>query len=254
MLMTVISIVALILTLIAMALSIGQSIVAKRQTNHLKSIHDSLSTRYIGRFPSYLHDILKILETAKKEITIVCDVPSFGAFSDPNSWLEYRHILDKKIAEGVDVSLIVLNKEKRRTIYHEQFGNLKTNWEEWVDASITNLLKKPVFKKFKTEEEVKKISWDTFINLMIEHDDKTLNSYFDGAKNISELSADLAMYFWAVDSDCAVFAIPKFSVSGQTFVTSAFITSDHRLINSLLALKESFYEREVAINSSKGKQ
>lgn len=44
-------------------------------------IRNSLPTRYIGDFPSFLEGVVKLIGSAKQEIFIVCDVLYFGYFS-----------------------------------------------------------------------------------------------------------------------------------------------------------------------------
>lgn len=243
--------IVLSLAIIAMLLSILQLIKSNKQMVGIKNIHESVSTRFIGQFPIYMHEIVEILKDAKREIKIVCDIPAFGAISDTNNWIEYRQLLDRKNEQGLEVDLTFLNKERREKIYYEQFIDAKINLEDWKSREKSQLLGKPPFRKFKNLNEIEKISWDEFVNCLRDYDEYVLNAYFNSFDKITELNFDITIYFWIVDGVKAVFAIPKFSIKDNEFVTSGFITQDSRLINSLLSLKESYYERIIQDKQSK---
>src|SRR5208282_3327803 len=57
-----------------------------RWSEHLLKMEDlarSMSTRYVGEFPTYLNDILELVGKAKHDLRILSDCADHGAFSNP---------------------------------------------------------------------------------------------------------------------------------------------------------------------------
>ncbi len=231
--------IALIITVIALGLALWQLKSAHVQVLKLDEIQKALSTRYLDEFPAYLPHIIEIISNAKKEVTIVCDVPAFAGFIDSANWLHYRQIIERKIHEGVTIDLICYNGNKRCQIHSEQFAQARENWNHWIkDPKIFSKLE-TFLRNSVSEKNIDNLTYQDFED-MIENLHKSAIQYsFSGAR-IYEVEIDLTNYFWIVDKNKALFAIPTYSKPKHGFLTYGFVTSDPRFISALISLKERY--------------
>lgn len=231
------NIIAFLFTTIALVIAGWQFYQARKQTNELSEIKDSLSTRFIDRFPDYLIKINDLLNEAKNSIEIVCDVPGFGHFSQPDNWFEYLEIIRKKKHQGLNINITFHNREIRQKFRKEQFAQASGGkWNDWkLNPEIKPKMEK-FLKKSNIEISVDKIEFSEFINLLESSENEIINHDFKGL-SITEVKSNIAIYFWIIDGRKAIFAIPSFSKEYPGFLTYGFITSDPRLISTFHALK-----------------
>ena len=67
----------------------------RKITQTLKDIHDAASTRFLGRFPDYLSEINRVMDTAKddEEVIVFEDVLYYGFLSEPGEFKRLNHTL-----------------------------------------------------------------------------------------------------------------------------------------------------------------
>src|SRR5207248_7762391 len=100
-------IISLVLAVVALAIGVYHLVEIRRASK-------SLSTRYIGKFPFFLPQIVEVLASASHDIVIFCDFPGYGDFSDPPNALEYRQVIEKQMQRGVAVELTCMSEENRK--------------------------------------------------------------------------------------------------------------------------------------------
>lgn len=122
---------ALVIT--ALGLSIWQVLAARRQTKDLAVVTESLSTRYLGSFPTYVQELTSLLQRVERELLILSTLHSHGAFSDPDGWLSIKHAIEAALGptRHVRVSCVFGNAEQRRNLLNDQFKADLTDWPIW---------------------------------------------------------------------------------------------------------------------------
>lgn len=107
----VIEITALLLAIVAIVFAWIQYKDAKKLVKDLLEVEGALSTRFLGKFPSYMSDLEAMIKRANYSLTIFCDFPAYGAFSDSRSFLEFKHALESKYNSNPDfvINLVCLD-------------------------------------------------------------------------------------------------------------------------------------------------
>lgn len=219
------------------------------QTKRLEDIWSSLSTQYLGVFPNYLDDIVKLLEGAHKSIIIFCDYPAYGCYSDPDQWLKYKQTIERKIQDEIDVRLTCMNAERRRQYHRDQFKSIEQDWKEFIFTEPNHDLLKRFYQRYRNaldspNKKIEELSFDDFEKLMAEANQSMLNEVFADAKEPPvELGVDMPLYFWLVDGAHAVFAIPSLS---DEATEHGFKTGEAKLITAFLDMRSRYLGREAA--------
>jgi hypothetical protein len=205
---------------------------AQALTKSLTDIHASLTTRYEGQFPKFLPKIVRLLESAKESIVIVCDFPGYGAFTDPDVFLDYRQTIERKIQNDVAVSVTCYNEYQRRKFFDEGFSDTRA-WDKWIATpdSVQSLAK--YLKKTGRTQQAQSITQVQLADLLEEQDQKILGDHFRGAE-VHEIGTLLPLYFWLVDGRSAFFV---FSVRSEHAFEHGFATTDKTLITAFLELR-----------------
>jgi hypothetical protein len=205
---------------------------AQALAKSLTDIHTSLTTRYEGQFPKFLPKIVRLLETARESIVIVCDFPGYGAFTDPEVFLDYRQTIERKIQNDVAVSITCYNEFQRRKFFDEGFSEARA-WDKWIQApdNVQSLAK--YLKKSGRAEQAQSITQLQLADLLEEEDRKLLRDHFRGAQ-VHEIGTLLPLYFWLVDGRSAFFV---FSVRSEHAFEHGFATTDKTLITAFLELR-----------------
>ncbi|MGD2087063.1 MAG: hypothetical protein PVH61_12850 [Candidatus Aminicenantes bacterium] len=228
---TILSIIALSLTIAALSLSIWQLFKARAQTVKLDNISESLSTRFIGPFPDYINEINRILANARSKVSIACDVPSFVAFSDPDAWFTYQKNIEKKIRAGINMEITFLDKDLRKKTYRDQFKQARLFFSKWVQSDNIQDRMRAYIRCHPTAKEEPQC-YEDFERSLEENDDDLILRFFSHT-SLVETGIPLFNYFWIVDNIQAVFAIPTAVEPKGGFVTHGFYTEDPRLIAAL---------------------
>lgn len=223
-----------IATAAGLLFAIVQTWQAKAHANALSEIHKSLTTRYIGQFPDFCRNIVDVIGRAKSSIVIMCDFPGYAAFSAPSTFLAYRQILERKLHEGVKVSLTCYDSQRRREFFDEGFRGART-WEAWRQENLAHL--REYLRHEGREKELETLTQSKLGDLLEEEDRRILTSYLRGAE-IREMGAHLPVYCWLVDGMEAIFV---FSVRSEQAFEHGFATTDARLITALLDLRNRYH-------------
>ncbi|MGZ5445138.1 MAG: hypothetical protein ACXW5U_15900 [Thermoanaerobaculia bacterium] len=199
--------------------------------SELANVQLALSTRYLGKFPRFLRNIVDEISGAAESVVIFCDFPAYGCFSDPRVALEYRQVLERKAADGLRIELTCLDAALRRRYEREQFT--EDTWQRWQsDARATSRIAE--FLRKRRAADGSDLSLETFMKELEGIDESYLRDVFAG--HVREMSVDIPMYFWIVDGRSAIFAISAMSDT-DGWEEYGFITADHALIQALQEMR-----------------
>src|SRR5438067_76136 len=199
---------SLVLAILAMIVALWHVMGIHRAAKRLEDVQRSLSTRYVGQFPEFFPEIVSLLNSAKREITIFCDFPAYCSFSDPHTFLDYQHTLERKAQqEEVRIIFTCLGPDHRVRAVNDQFFQAGQEWEAWK----TNLGIRDRLSHFLSKHRgppVDKLTKEQFFETLERLEKRTLEETFANA-TIRELDTYIPLYFWLVDGMKAVFAIPS---------------------------------------------
>ena len=216
-----------ILNLVALALAVWQMRQARSQTDDLKEIRASLSTRYLGEFPVYLSEIAGVVEEARGRLDIVCDVPAYGCLSDPRGWRLYCNALQRGHSAGVRVTLICLDKPQLRELWRRQFAKTHDDWDGWKASKAANL--SALLRTAGDNRSVAEISFQDFLGILELVNERMLTESFAGA-TIKRVATAIPVCSWIADSTRTVFTMTTYT---DEAIEHAFRTVDGKFIAAL---------------------
>lgn len=234
--MDIFSLFTWIATVVALMLSVWQLWAARAQTKQLVEIHRSVSTRYIGTFPSYLPEIAATVQDAKDELIIFCDFPAYGCFSDPSGWLRYRHAIERQLLEKkVRVDLICLSDIARHKMAEKYYDQSWLDQKRISDSKFVEKIAR-YLKVCGVNDNPNTITSLTLTKHLETDDTEALLRTFRGA-HITQVAEYVPLYFWISDRKQAIFAFPGFA---DLSIEHGFATTDTKLLNAFLEVKERY--------------
>ena len=224
------------LAILGFALAIWQTREAIRQNRqtieqakHLDVIRESLSTRYLEQFPHFVPRVVEVIQSAERNLLIVCDYPCYALFSSYSMWLSYEAAIKQAANRGVIVSISCLTADRRREVLREQFGITACTSDKWKsDTGVQGLLK-AFLRREAPDGDVANIRFSEFEELLEAAHTITMKHSFRGVQ-LKEVASVLPIYFWIADDVQAVFSIPSWTNHDRE---QGFITSDNKLILAL---------------------
>lgn len=224
-----------LLTVAALLFSLYQVLQARKHALHLGEIKNSLSTRFLGVFPSYLSELNRLLERANDSIHICYAYPSHGLFSDHAQWLRGRNIITEQRDRRVEISITCSDQAHRDQLAVAQFRPFMPTWESWK-ASDSAREKFELFMRDHSSLGPEAVTPEQFFALISKIQDQTLYRDFRGIQ-VTECSVLITNFFWVVDKKEAIFSIVSLAPGS---IAHGFYTTDSRLISAFLELKKQF--------------
>jgi hypothetical protein len=210
-----------------------------KQIGHIDEIRNSLPTKREGMFPDYLPKITSMLAESKHTIVICCDYPAYGSFSAPDIFFEYEQTLARELNDPKKkVKVAFLNEKVRHKRVDDDF--LRRNpaeWAAWKKKESDKLATYLVHTDRKVDVET--LSSPDFVTMINEEDQRLLEHWFKLADEMQFLDKMCPIYFWLVDDEQAVFAIPDLRARA---VEHGFYTCDPHLIAGLRAIGARYTE------------
>ena len=224
--------IGLVLTVVALALAVWQTWAANRQARALLLISNALSTKYLGTFPEYMPYVGNLIERAKRELLIICTMPTHGVFSVHEMWLSMKHAIEMALLPDhkVMVSCVFANAATRRTFLEAQFRVAKADWSTWRSNPANASRLQYFLKKFGRGGDIQELTFDGFLNLFDSAANEEFTTTYKGAE-VLEVNYRPPLYMWVVDGKEAIFGI---STTTPSYIAEAFWTADARLINALI--------------------
>lgn len=127
-----------VLALAAVVLAIQHSNELNTVADKLQGIAQSIPTRGIGVFPSYMTEVAKLVDRADESITILCDTPAHGAFSNTGAFEEYWSTLHEKMVDKLQVECTFFDAAGREQLHRAQITDDEVDWGAWQDRNRRN--------------------------------------------------------------------------------------------------------------------
>jgi hypothetical protein len=84
---------------------------AETQLAKLEIVANALPTRFVGTFPSNLHEILEVVRSTESHLLVLVDFAGYGYYSAPREFAAYYQELRKTgLRSGVEVQMICYNR------------------------------------------------------------------------------------------------------------------------------------------------
>jgi len=198
-----------------------------------EQIADSITTKYVGFFPNNMDEIIKLIESTRRELIIICDVPKYGHFSNPWGFDRYNQALRELLigSNKREVTLIVYDKEQRMQNSKVQFNMPYKQIEE--SEEYRNYFKyhknNPVIKE-PTEKTL-----DGFRKWLEEKHASIIEEWASLGIHIFECPTTFRFYAWISDDHKAVFSFYNY---GHEPREVSFKTRDQSLIKILKNIAE----------------
>jgi len=250
----------------AVALAVAAVLIAILHTNKLEGVADdlhdvsrSLPTRTVGVFPSYLPEVVELVGRATKSLTILCDTPAHGAFSNTDTFTEYWMKLRHLMVDGdVSIKCTFFDNGGREALHRAQIEEDFEVWDarsdKWDAWKVRNCANCKAFDRLARDRgSAFKLqvpeggggptdTWaDTpkaYVESMMAINEAVLSS-FDGSTKVEELEfkeplrEGPSVYFWLRDDDQeAVFVIVPVRGIGVRDL-AGFHTREPELIRAL---------------------
>jgi hypothetical protein len=226
------------LTIAMVALGIGVFHVIK-----LRKVEQALPTHQLKHFPYYVKEIKKLIARAQDEILIASDFPCYCIFSSPELWNDYKHEIEKAVQKSVQghkpsIAMAWLNAKQRQALLEEQFKpsmkeiadddwkrspEVKTRLDQFVKLHAPSDGTTPVTGESITYSQFAELVEKKHIDMVSEVQPCV----------VRELENPLHIYFWIIDGEEAIFAIPNFVDRNQG---RGYFTKDESIINGLLSV------------------
>lgn len=203
----------------------------------LRKVQESLSTQFVGTFPTFIEDVIDIIVKAKGDIVILCDYPAYAEYSEPGLSSNLRHAIEQQIQSGRKVQLICLNAERRENALRQQFDR------QAFDRAMTIANeRRRILRYLGVQNPAAAVDYDMFVAAIAARDTIALTQTFRNAE-ILQVDAEIPIFFWT-DSHRAVMAVQTFRGQDEY----GFKTSDRALVNALLATRDRYHGEAKAAN------
>jgi hypothetical protein len=112
-----------LLTVLALIMSIWQLRNAREFKKNLNDISQSVSTKFIDKFPKNMDSIIKLVDETKEELDIVVDFASYGQFSNFELYEKYKSKIFEKILMNVKVRITCYRRGIIKSCGRRKFEN-----------------------------------------------------------------------------------------------------------------------------------
>jgi hypothetical protein len=197
----------------------------------LTSIRSQLTTERLQNFSHFMSQVVTVIKTAKRTITIFCDYPIYGSLINPAGYEEYIDAINLTEAH---IRLVCLNEWRRSQLARERldaptFEALRRNprmreFVETYQVGGTVLPRTTVLESMTPEQ---------FVMILEEANKLALRRHFvrGGARQAWETDLFMPLFFWIADDSEAVFAlVPHAELLEHPL---AFRTRDPLLVGAL---------------------
>jgi hypothetical protein len=273
------SLVLSIVTVVALALALAQTLLSLRQgkmsnaqlerltqikrghveqTQHLADVSDSmatqtlklgdicqtLSTKYLNAFPQYVPKIAELIDTAQHDLAILCTQPAHAVFSNNQGWWEMKQALERAVRRDVKIDCIFGTPESRRELIAAQFADAlhdETSWRAWRDDPENQKRLRVFLDCFAIPQNPADVDRELFQEMFEQATLEDLNTTFRSPHvSVGEIDSHMPLFLWIADGRTAVFATSSLV---PVFVSQAFWTPDQILVDAFMATFREFTQR-----------
>ena len=225
------SLLGLALTVVALTATLLQFRLARKQRNDLRKISDSMSTRYLGSFPDYLHHVVNLLDSAESSIEIIVGNPTPAYFSSKKIWVSYKQVIERKAHDDLDITIICSSEEQRKKRLLMQFPTNEDEWLNWIPKYSD------ILDEFLRNSNINLSgtcnSQAELLDLLIAVQNRELcNTFKIGSINLREVNSLISVQVWIVDKSQAIFAIQTQTASNSA-MSYGLHTADAQFVKAL---------------------
>lgn len=234
--MKVVEVIALIVSVGAMALAIITEKKVKDIYSSARKITDSISTKYVGKFPENMEEVIKLISSTKRKLIITSDVPSYGHFSNPRGFAQYKNAILNLLTNEPrpHIVLITYDHEKRLANSRNQFNK---TYEEVVNGAAY----KNYFEYHRNNKSIKppeQPDKDGFCKWLEGNHIEFIKNMVAAGVQVFESSRDIRSFSWIGDDS----AILSFHNYGNELREVSFKTSDQSLVDILKVFADATIE------------
>ena len=197
----------------------------------MREIERNLTTRYLGPFPTFMDQIVAILDSAVDSIFIACDLPGYAIFSSHENYVAYRAALETEAGQRIGIRMVVLDEERRDSILQIQFGG-----RDFAELKASDSFQQ--FLRWSGRDSRKIRDRRDFILAMEEEERLALKEHFRSLDR-REHHSNMPVYVWIVGDKVAVFSIPTLAPGARE---AGFVTRDGRLIAELRSVFNTYWK------------
>lgn len=212
------------LAFLAILFALIQFTDSKLQETEMRKITHSVSTRFIGAFPSDLKEIIEVIENADHDLLMMVDVVGYGRYRHPGLYDTYYQVIRAALSKPLPVSIKLLHYTEKLAQQEHQHKFHEDNFQEEMATNEFVRFKKkyPVVSNVNSATDFRKLLLDLdktdIANLVAASDAGTFLQ--------RETTESVPFFFWLRDDIEAAFA---FNHKG-TQIGFAFRTRDTNLI------------------------
>lgn len=220
---TILAVGAMLLTALALLMAAHQLDREREATRILDDLSHSVLTQYVGAFPEFMPMITELLDTAKKEVTIMCDIPEYGHYSNYEETFRYVAALLGLHARKIDINLAVYGKDKVKEAIVAQFNKPLDRLRGQELENLKNY-KKRVDEKIGDSKQLRES--------LARHTENTCEQ-FKAFTTLVRVEKKMPVYFWIIDNRVAIFSFAGLRIKPYAV---AFKTIDPMLIQIFLEI------------------
>ncbi len=191
-----------------------------------KLVKDRLTTEYVGTFPGFFEKhVCSCIESAEKTLSVACDFPAYGYYSDHGAYARYMRALKRKALDErpIQIHALFLNASLRKVKHEARFSNV--DWEKLQNSEQFVVYQANVGRTISNVNELIESACKL-------HDESVSELEIAGVKTAQTTSA-FPIYLWIADQKRAVFSIPTFD---EIAVEHGFVSTDEKLISALVSV------------------
>lgn len=241
--MDLVGAVMLVLAVLAMIVSLWHVRGIHQTAKRLEDVHRSLSTRSIGPFPDFFPEIVSLINSAKHNISILCDSPAYACFSDSPTFINYQLALKQKDQdERMKISFTCSGPTHRSMTAVDQFPAEVWDERKKSDSQFNEHLR-GFLRLHRKHTPINELDNSEFLKLIEDTELDTLDYCFSQA-DTRQVEVSIPLHFWLIDDGFdmkAIFAISKSAVE------YGFSTTDPKLISALKLMRDQYHNASIPI-------
>jgi hypothetical protein len=206
------------------------------QYRDMRKLANSMSTRFIGQFPSNMAEIVEVVQRKGVNLDILVDIAAYGHYTRPKLFDKYLNALCDKRAAGCQVRMLVYSRDIYRKLAAEQLP--KDNFpKEKHSKRMDEFLAFPANRRLDRPEV-----WESFIDLLQREQTEHLKVLLKSGVQIRRINNLRLVSMWIQDHEDSIFSFQN-AVDHEKEVS--FRTRDGNLMNALHEVFESAWTSAV---------
>jgi hypothetical protein len=209
----------------------------------LSSLAMQLPTRYVGKFPDNLTEIVDLLRLASNEAVIVTDFAGYSSYSDPSRFRDYFNAVDSSLRQNRNLTVRLYIYD---AFHRERWLQLRYPRAEYPDHVFHNPSDDLLagFIKRVRKRQIQIVNYETFVAALMDDEERWIRQFEDLDRcECFELHRTVPIFLWMVDKQQCIFAFENEKEVSKNYFS--FRTRDGRLLEYF-----SHYLREIVASAN----